>query len=58
MVAKSPSKMTSCPRGLENPAGLGQRPLRVEQMRVDRVRNDEVKAGVWLPGGPSLADRE
>jgi hypothetical protein len=42
----------------ENPAGLGQRPLRVDQMRVDRVRDNKIKKGVRLSGRHSVADRE
>ena len=46
------------PARLENPAGLGQRPLGVDQMRVDRVRDDKVEEGVRLPGRHGVADRE
>ena len=42
----------------ENPASLGQRSLWIDQMRVDRVRDNKIKEGVRLPGRRSVADRE
>ena len=42
----------------ENPPGLGQRLLRIEEVRVDGVRDDKIKESVRLPGRRSVADRE
>ena len=42
----------------ENPASLGQRPLVVDQMRIDGVCDNKVKEGVRLPGRRGIADRE
>src|SRR5215210_505143 len=46
------------PARLENPARLGQRSLRVGQVRVDRVRDNKVEGGVRLAGCHSVAECE
>ena len=42
----------------ENPMRLGQRPLRVDQMRVDGMRDNEIEGRGRLPGRDSVAERE